>query len=248
MNNNSKIKNCFITGGTRGIGKTLVERFANDNYRVFFTYANSTVKATALEQQIQEQGLIAKGFQVDSRKPEMLSQLIHSIITEFGPIDLLINNAGICEDVLDVRTLNMSDFDRNVDINLKAVFVTVQAAIMEMPDRGRIINIGSNLGDIARNGTMVLYSMTKSALQGYTRAMAHALGKRRITVNLIQPGPIKTDMNPDDNEKADYLRSFMALPEYGKTEDIASLAAYLASDAGNYITGSIITIDGGMNA
>jgi 3-oxoacyl-[acyl-carrier protein] reductase len=248
MNNNTKVKNCFITGGTRGIGKTLVERFANDNYRVFFTYANSTENAIELEQKLRELGLIAKGFQVDSRKPEMLRQLLHSIIVEFGPIDVLINNAGICEDVLDVTTLNLSDFDRNVDINVKAVFVAIQAVISEMPDRGRIINIGSNLGDIARNGTMVLYSMTKSALQGYTRAMAHALGKRRITVNLIQPGPIKTDMNPDDNEKSDYLRSFMALPEYGRTQDIGSLAAYLASEAGNYITGSIITIDGGMNA
>ncbi|MDO7743417.1 MAG: SDR family oxidoreductase, partial [Pedobacter sp.] len=113
---------------------------------------------------------------------------------------------------------------------------------------GRIISIGSNLADIAVSGDTILYSMSKSALQGFTKGLARALGPKKITVNLVQPGPIDTDMNPADAPLADFLRSRMALPEYGTGDDIAGLVAFLASDEGKYITGSTLTIDGGMNA
>jgi 3-oxoacyl-[acyl-carrier protein] reductase len=240
-------KVAFITGGSRGIGAAIANRFAAEGTNVVFTYARSTNQAKEQEEKLIAFGVKSLAIQVDSADSTALQNAILSTIKEFGSIDILVNNAGICPSG-DFGDITLEDFDQIMDINVKAVFAASHAVVKSMAGGGRIISIGSNLGDIAVTGDTILYSMSKSALQGFTKGLARALGPKRITVNLVQPGPIDTDMNPADAPLADFLRSRMALPEYGTGDDIAGLVVFLASSDGKYITGSTLTIDGGMNA
>jgi 3-oxoacyl-[acyl-carrier protein] reductase len=242
-----KNKVAFITGGSRGIGAAIGNRFAAEGTNVVFTYAKSINKAKAQEEKLKAYGVKSLAIQVDSADASALQNAILSTIKEFGSIDILINNAGICPSG-DFGAITLKDFDQIMDINVKAVFAASHAVVKSMAEGGRIISIGSNLGDIAVTGDTILYSMSKSALQGFTKGLARALGPKKITVNLVQPGPIDTEMNPADAPHADFLRSRMALPEYGTGDDIAGLVVFLASNDGKYITGSTLTIDGGMNA
>jgi 3-oxoacyl-[acyl-carrier protein] reductase len=237
----------FITGASRGIGAAIANRFAAEGAHIIFTYAKSINRAKEQEDKLKTFGIQALGIQVDSADSLALQTAISNTIDQFGPIDILVNNAGICPSG-DFAAISLSDFDEIMDINVKAVFSASQAVVNNMPEGGRIISIGSNLADFAVSGDTILYSMSKSALQGFTKGLARALGPKKITVNLVQPGPIDTDMNPADEPLADFLRSRMALPEYGTGDDIAGLVAFLASTEGKYITGSTLTIDGGMNA
>ena len=237
----------FITGASRGIGAAIANRFAAEGANVIFTYARSIHRAKEQEEKLKALGVNAKAIQVDNADAVALQTAISDTINQFGPIDILVNNAGICPSG-DFSDITLTDFDEIMDINVKAVFAASHAVVKNMAEGGRIISIGSNLADIAVSGDTILYSMSKSALQGFTKGLARALGPKKITVNLVQPGPIDTDMNPADAPLADFLRSRMALPAYGTGDDIAGLVAFLASDEGKYITGSTLTIDGGMNA
>jgi 3-oxoacyl-[acyl-carrier protein] reductase len=240
-------KVAFITGGSRGIGAAIANRFAAEGTHVVFTYARSISQAKEQEEKLKAFGVKSLAIQVDSADALALQNAISSTIKEFGSIDILVNNAGICPSG-DFGDITLEDFDQIMDINVKAVFAASHAVVKSMAEGGRIISIGSNLGDIAVTGDTILYSMSKSALQGFTKGLARALGPKKITVNLVQPGPIDTDMNPADAPLADFLRSRMALPEYGTGDDIAGLVVFLASNDGKYITGSTLTLDGGMNA
>lgn len=242
-----KNKVVFITGASRGIGAAIANRFAADGANVIFTYAKSIHRAKEQEGKLKAFGVKARAIQVDSADALALQTAISNTIDEFGPIDTLVNNAGICPSG-DFADITLREFDEIMDINVKAVFAASHAVAKNMAEGGRIISIGSNLADFAVSGDTILYSMSKSALQGFTKGLARALGPRKITVNLVQPGPIDTDMNPADAPLADFLRSRMALPDYGNADDIAGLVAFLASSEGKYITGSTLTIDGGMNA
>lgn len=242
-----KNKVVFITGASRGIGAAIAERFAADGAHVIFTYARSLDRAREQENKLKALGVNALAIQVDNADAAALQSAITNTIDQFGPIDILVNNAGICPSG-DFADVTLADFDEIMDVNVKAVFAASHAVAKHMSAGGRIISIGSNLADIAVSGDTILYSMSKSALQGFTKGLARALGPKKITVNLVQPGPTDTDMNPADAPLADFLRSRMALPEYGTGDDIAGLVLFLASDAGKYISGSVLTIDGGMNA
>jgi 3-oxoacyl-[acyl-carrier protein] reductase len=237
----------FITGGSRGIGAAIGTRFASEGTNVVFTYTKSINQAKEQEERLKALGVKSLAIRVDSADAIALQGAILSTVEHFGSIDILVNNAGICPSG-DFGEITLEDFDQIMDINVKAVFAASHAVVKSMTEGGRIISIGSNLGDIAVTGDTILYSMSKSALQGFTKGLARALGPKKITVNLVQPGPIDTDMNPADAPLADFLRSRMALPEYGTGDDIAGLVVFLASSDGKYITGSTLTIDGGMNA
>ncbi|CAM4365085.1 3-oxoacyl-[acyl-carrier protein] reductase [Pedobacter westerhofensis] len=237
----------FITGASRGIGAAIANRFAAEGANVIFTYAKSTHRAKAQEEKLKTAGVKALAIQVDSADTLALQTAISTTVDQFGPIDILVNNAGIFP-AGDFSEVTMSEFDETMNVHVKAVFVASQAVIKNMPEGGRIISIGSNVAEYAVTGNTIIYGMSKSALLGFTKGLARALGPKRITVNLVQPGPTDTDMNPADAPLADFLRSRMALPEYGTGDDIAGLVAFLASSEGSYITGSTITIDGGMNA
>ncbi|HWW40957.1 SDR family NAD(P)-dependent oxidoreductase, partial [Pedobacter sp.] len=214
---------------------------------VILTYSKSKEKAEAVASEINARGGHARAVEADSIDPKALTNAIQKTITELGPIDILINNAGIYVGK-EFESHTLEDYEEIMAINVRAVYVAALAVAPKMPRNGRIITIGSNMAENALGPQTTLYTMSKAALAGFTRGLARDLGTKGITVNLVQPGPINTDMNPSDTELADFLRSRMALSEYGTGEDIAGLVAYLASGEGKYITGTAITIDGGLNA
>ncbi len=242
-------KVALVTGGSRGIGAAIVQRLAADGASVAFTYTSdsSAEKAGAIVAGIQAAGGRALAIKADSRHPDAVTGAVKATADAFGGLDILVSNAGIFV-AKDVSELSVSDYDELMDINVKAVYVATLEAIKYLKAGGRIITIGSNMGDNAIMQKALLYTMSKSALQGFTRGLARDLGPKGISVTLVQPGPTATDMNPDNTELADYFRTRMALPEYGTAEGIGALVSFLASEESKYITGSFITADSGFNA
>lgn len=240
-------KVALVTGGSRGIGAAIVRRLAAEGASVAFTYTSSAGKAEDLAQQIKTAGGIALAIQADNAKSEEVIEAVNKTILEFGQLDFLVNNAGIYIGK-EFSEHTIADYDQIMAVNVKAVYVAALEAVKHLTKGGRIITIGSNMGDNAVMAQTTLYTMSKSALQGFTRGLARDLGSKGINVTLVQPGPINTDMNPSDTEFATFLKSRTALSDYGTTDDIAGIVSFLASDEGKYITGSWITIDGGFNA
>jgi len=237
-------KVALVTGGSRGIGAAIVRKIASEGAQVAFTYSSSPEKAQAIIEEIGDQVIAIKA---DSGKPQEIIEAVEKTITTFGRLDILINNAGIyIGKAFHEHTLE--DYEQIMAVNVRALYLAALEAVKYLPMGGRIINIGSNMADNAMGPQTTLYTMSKSALSGFTRGLARDLGAKGITVNVVQPGPIDTDMNPANTELADFLRSRMALTDYGSGDDIAGLVAFLASDEGKYITGTAITIDGGLNA
>lgn len=237
-------KVALVTGGSRGIGAAIVRKIASEGAQVAFTYSSSPEKAQAVMEEIGDQVIAIKA---DSGKPQEIIEAVEKTIATFGRLDILINNAGIyIGKAFHEHTLE--DYEQIMAINVRALYVAALEAVKHLPLGGRIINIGSNMADNAMGPQTTLYTMSKSALSGFTRGLARDLGAKGITVNVVQPGPVDTDMNPANTELADFLRSRMALTDYGSGDDIAGLVAFLASDEGKYITGTAITIDGGLNA
>lgn len=242
-------KVALVTGGSRGTGAAIAQRLASDGASVALTYTgdSSAEKASTIVAGIQAAGGRALAIKADSRYPDAVTAAVTSTVKEFGGLDILVSNAGIFV-AKDVSELSLSDYDEMMDINVKAVYAATLEAIKYLQSGGRIITIGSNMGDNAIMPKTLLYTMSKSALQGFTRALSRDLGSKGISVTLVQPGPTTTDMNPDNTELSDFFRSRMALPEYGTSENIAALVAFLAGEEGKYITGSFITADSGFNA
>lgn len=240
-------KTALVMGGSRGIGAAIVKRLAEEGAAVSFTYFSSGEKAKALALEVSAAGGEALPIAADSGNPVEVIAAVNRASERSGRIDLLVNNAGIyIGKAFEEHTLE--DYEQIMAVNVRAAYAASQAVLAHMPEGGRIITIGSNMADNATSAQTTLYTMSKSALQGFTRGLARDLGPKGITVNLVQPGPVNTDMNPDNTELADFLRSRMAIAEYGKGEDIAGLVAFLAGSEGKFITGAALTIDGGFNA
>ncbi|MCF0040581.1 SDR family NAD(P)-dependent oxidoreductase [Dyadobacter fanqingshengii] len=247
---NLKNKVAFVTGGSRGIGAGIVKRLAADGAKVAFTYVNGREKADALVAELAEKGFTVIALQANNAQEGAVTAAIDEAIAHFGQLDILVNSAGIyVGKPFEEHTL--ADYNEIMDINVKSVFEACLAAARKMENNGRIITIGSNMAERSASVQSTLYSMSKSALVGFTKGLSRDLGAKDITVNLIQPGPVDTDMNPSDpgnNESSDFQRSMMAIPRYGKPEHIAATVAFLADPDNGYTTGSIITIDGGTLA
>lgn len=240
-------KVAFVTGGSRGIGAAITKKLAEEGAAVVLTYNNSAEKAEAIAAEINNAGGQALAVAADSADPKSLENAIKQATDKFGKIDILVNNAGIyIGKPFEEHTLD--DYERIMAVNVRAVYVASQAALKTMPNGGRIITIGSNMGDNAVMPQSTFYTMSKAALQGFTRGLARDLGPKKITVNLVQPGPVDTDMNPAASDFAQMMKSRIALGEYGHVNDIANLVAFLADEENGYITGSALTIDGGFNA
>jgi 3-oxoacyl-[acyl-carrier protein] reductase len=239
-------KVAFITGASRGIGAGIAKRLAAEGAKVAITYARSANKAEEVVADIQTAGGQALAIQADSSSPEALTAAIEQTAGIYGHIDILVHNAGVFV-IKPMGQFTVADYEETMSVNVRAVFVASNAAIRYMKDHGRIIIIGSNMAARVAMQTGSLYAMSKSALIGLTKGMARDLGSRGITVNLVQPGPIDTDMNPAEGEHADETRSMMAIQRYGKPEEIAGLVAYLASEESAFMTGASLTIDGGYN-
>lgn len=240
-------KVAFVTGGGRGMGAAISKRLATEGASVVLTYSKSRDQAEAIAAEINQNGGRALAIEADSLDPQAVINAVNQTVTEFGKVDIIVNNAGIyIGKTFEEHTLD--DYEQIMGVNVRAVYAASLAAVKHLPAGGRIITIGSNMGENSLSAQTTLYTMSKSALSGFTRGLARDLGPKGITVNLVQPGPINTDMNPSDTELADFLRSRMALAEYGTGDDIAGLVAFLASEEGKFITGTAITIDGGLNA
>lgn len=240
-------KVAFVQGGSRGIGAAIVQRLAAEGATVAFTYVTSPDKAQALVSRVEAAGGRALAIQADSADAAALQQAIRLAAETFGRLDILVNNAGVLA-MGPIDEFKLEDLDRTLAVNVRSVVVATQAAVRYMGEGGRVISIGSTNADRIPFAGGAVYAMSKSALVGLTKGLARDLGARGITVNNVQPGPVDTDMNPANSDFATSLTGLMALPRYGKAEEITSFVAYLAGPEAGYITGANLMIDGGFSA
>jgi NAD(P)-dependent dehydrogenase (short-subunit alcohol dehydrogenase family) len=240
-------KVALVTGGSRGIGAAIVKRLAREGADVALTYVSAADRARAVVAEVEAAGRRGLAIAADSAEPAAVEAAVERAAAELGRLDILVNNAGIfvsgpLEDV------TLEEVDRTLAIHVRGVFVAAQAAARHMGAGGRVISIGSCLAERVPGPCVTLYAMSKAALAGLTRGLARDLGARGITANLVQPGPIDTDMNPADGPGADAERSHLALGHFGDSEDIAATVAHLAGEGGRFITGTAIAVDGGFTA
>jgi 3-oxoacyl-[acyl-carrier protein] reductase len=240
-------KVAVVTGGSKGIGAAIVRGLANAGSHVIFTYSSSQESAQKLVAKLVGEGKKVESRHLDVADTAQTRSVLEGIGQQYGTIDILVNNAGIFVGNA-FADLSVKDFDKIMAVNFRGVYAAVLYAQPYLPNGGRIITIGSNSADTSIAPGMTLYAASKSALVGLTRGLARDFGAKAITVNLLQPGPVDTDMNPAEGTLADSLRAKMAIPKYGEPQDVAALVTFLASEEAKYITSSIITIDGGMNA
>jgi NAD(P)-dependent dehydrogenase (short-subunit alcohol dehydrogenase family) len=196
---------------------------------------------------IKAQGRKALAIQADSADAVAVQASVEKAAAELGGLDILVNNAGILR-VGELKDIALADIDALLDVNVRSPIVASQAALAHLGKGGRIITIGSYFADRVPASVLGVYAATKSALTAFTKALARELGPKEVTVNIVQPGSIDTEMNPAHGPYADTLRQFMALGRYGAPEDIANAVAFLASAKAQYVTGSTLTVDGGANA
>lgn len=242
-------KIALITGGSRGIGAAIARRFAKEGCHVAISYVAAKDKALSLARELEKEGIKALALQADQANPDQVKALVQKVGEHFGRIDILVNNAGIYEGgTIDDPHLDTDKLTRLFAINVGGVFIATHAAIPFMKAGSRIITIGSINGERMTIPGCADYAASKAALIGYTHGWARDLGPKNITVNLVQPGPIDTDMNPDHTEFAEQAKKCVALGRYGKPEEIAAAVAFLASPEASYITGAALTVDGGFLA
>jgi 3-oxoacyl-[acyl-carrier protein] reductase len=247
MNHTLTNKCALVTGGSRGIGAAIVKRLASEGANVAFTYASSPDRADETAKAARALGVQAIAIQADSADASAVIAAVERTVSELGGLDILVNSAGVAA-IAPLDDFKLADFDRTLAINVRAVFVATQAAVKHMKGGGRIINIGSCNAERMPFGGGAIYAMSKAALVGLVKGLARDLGPRGITINNIQPGPINTEMNPDQGDFAKLLMSMMALPHYGTVDDVAAMVAYLAGPEAGFVTGASLTIDGGFTA
>lgn len=237
----------LVTGGSRGIGAAIAKRLAQDGAAVAITYARSSTKADEVVAAIEAEGGRALAVGADSADADAVKNAVAETVKALGGLDILVNNAGVAI-MKPFDEFTLDEFDHLVNINVRGVFVGIQEASRHMRDGGRIITIGSVNGDRVPFPGGSVYALTKAAVAGLTRGLARDLGPRGITVNNVQPGPVNTELNPENGPFADMIKGFMALPRYGKDDEVASLVAFLASPEAAFITGASLDIDGGFKA
>lgn len=240
-------KNVLVTGASKGIGKAIAMKFAEEGANVAFTYLSSVEKGQALEQELQAKGIKAKGYRSDASQHSAAEELINSIVTDFGSLDALVNNAGVTRDGLLMR-MSEEQWDTVININLKSVFNLTKASLRQLMKQkyGSIINITSVVG-IRGNAGQANYAASKAGIIGFTKSVALELGSRNIRSNAIAPGFIETEMTAELGEKVvEEWKSSIPLKRGGSPDDVANCAVFLASDMSAYITGQVLQVDGGM--
>ncbi|MCK7623126.1 SDR family oxidoreductase [Streptomyces sp. RS10V-4] len=238
-------KAALVTGGSRGIGAAIAERLAADGAAVALTYHSRDDLADQVVKRIGEAGGRAWAVRADAADPEAVRASVAAAADRFGRLDILVNNAGA--GVLGpFEQIAADDVDRVLATNVRGPFLAAQAAAAHLAEGGRIVSIGSCMAERAAFPGGSLYATSKAALTGLTKALARELGPRGITVNLVHPGPIDTDMNPADGEHAGLQAGLTALGAYGRPADVAATVAHLAGEGGRYITGAAIAVDGGF--
>jgi 3-oxoacyl-[acyl-carrier protein] reductase len=245
MSNSLEGKVALVTGGSRGIGAAVALRLAEEGADVAFTYQQNQQRADDVVDQIKAIGSRAIAVQADNADPAAVVAAVDRAYGELGRLDILVNNAGAFL-LRPVEQLSTEDFEQTVAVNVRAPFVASQAALRHMSAGGRIINIGSNVAERAVFPGFSLYAMSKTALTGLTKALGRELGGRAITVNLVNPGPTDTELNPADGPNADAINQLTALGHFAAPADVAAAVAFLASPDGRYITGATVNVDGGF--
>ncbi|HTF65841.1 MAG TPA: 3-oxoacyl-ACP reductase family protein [Edaphobacter sp.] len=240
-------KVALVTGGSRGIGAAIAKRLAANGASVAITYAKDASGASAVVKAIELGGGKAIAIQADAADAEAVKGAVEKAVATLGRLDVLVNNAGTAIPKPFEET-TLEEIDRVININVRGVFVTTQAALKHMNDGGRIINIGSAVGERVQVPGLVPYAATKGAVKMFTQALSREVGSRGITVNNVQPGPIDTDLNPASGDWAVPQKAVTALNRYGSVDEIAAMVAFVAGPESSYITGANITVDGGMNA
>jgi 3-oxoacyl-[acyl-carrier protein] reductase len=237
----------LITGGSRGIGAAIAKRLAAEGANVAITYTKGSDAAASVVKEIERAGRKAIAIQADAANAEAVKAAVEHAVATFGRLDILVNNAGTAiPKAFEEATLE--EMDRVIDINVRGIFVATQAALKHMKSGGRIIMIGSAVGERVLVPGLVPYSATKGAVKIFTQALSREVGSRGITVNNVQPGPIDTDLNPAAGDWAVPQKAATALDRYGHVEEIAAMVAFVAGPESSYITGANLTVDGGMNA
>jgi 3-oxoacyl-[acyl-carrier protein] reductase len=240
-------KVALVTGGSRGIGAAIAKRLAADGANVAITYAKDASAASDVLKAIELEGGKALAIQADSADVEAVQGAVEKTFATFGRLDVLVNNAGTAIPK-PFEEATLEEMNRVIDINIRGVYVATQAALKHMKSGGRIISIGSAVGERVAAPGLVPYAGTKGAVKMFTQALAREIGSRGITVNNVQPGPIDTELNPAAGDWAVPQKAATALDRYGQVEEIAAMVAFVAGPESSYITGANLTVDGGMNA
>jgi 3-oxoacyl-[acyl-carrier protein] reductase len=237
----------LITGGSRGIGAAIAKRLAADGAKVAITYSKGAAAAAAVVNAIEQAGGKAIAIQADAAETGAVQTAVEKTVAAFGGIDVLVNNAGTAIPKTFEET-TLEEMDRMIDINVRGTLAATRAALKYMKTGGRIIMIGSCVGERVVTPGLVAYSATKGAVKMFTQGLSREVGSRGITVNNIQPGPIDTDLNPAAGDWAVPQKAATALNRYGQVDEVAALVAFVAGPESSYITGTNLTVDGGTNA
>jgi 3-oxoacyl-[acyl-carrier protein] reductase len=240
-------KVAILTGGSRGIGAAIAKRLAADGASVAITYSKGADAAVSVVKAIESAGGKAIAIQADAGDADAVRNAIERTVTTFGRLDVLVNNAGTAIPKTFAET-TLDEMDRVIDINVRGTLVATQAALKHMKSGGRIIMIGSSVGERVLTPGLVAYSATKGAVKMFTQGLSREVGSLGITVNNVQPGPIDTDLNPAAGDWAVPQKATTALGRYGQVEEVAALVAFVAGPKSSYITGANLTVDGGTNA
>jgi 3-oxoacyl-[acyl-carrier protein] reductase len=240
-------KVALVTGGSRGIGAAIAKRLATDGASVAITYSKDANGASAVVKAIENDGGKAVAIQADATDAAAIRGAVDKTVATFGQLDVLVNNAGVAIPNR-FEEATQEELDRVIDVNVRGTLVATQAALKHMNLGGRIIMIGSCVGERMMTPGLASYSATKGAVKMFTQGLSREVGDRGITVNNIQPGPIDTDLNPAGGDWAVPQKANTALNRYGTVDEVAALVAFVAGPESAFITGANLTIDGGTNA
>jgi 3-oxoacyl-[acyl-carrier protein] reductase len=238
----------IVTGGSRGIGESIVRKMIENNAAVAFTYRSSSTKADAIVEELSANGANIKAYQSDASSFESAAQLVKDVLKDFGKIDVVVNNAGITQDNLLLR-MSEDQWNSVIDVNLKSIFNMTKNVLRPMlkARKGSIINISSVVG-VNGNAGQANYAASKAGIIGFSKSVAKELGSRNVRSNVIAPGFIQTDMTDvlDDKVK-DGLMASIPLKRLGQGDEVANAVLFLASDLSSYVTGQTLSVCGGMS-
>jgi 3-oxoacyl-[acyl-carrier protein] reductase len=237
----------LVTGGSRGIGAAIARRLAAEGASVAITYTKGADAAVSVVKEIERAGGKAMAIQADATDAKAVTAAVVTTVATYSPLDVFVNNAGTAIPKPFLET-TLEELDHVIDLNFRGALIATQAALRHMKDGGRIIMIGSCVGERMMTPGLVAYSATKGAIKMFTQGLSREVGGRGITVNNIQPGPIDTDLNPASGDWATPQKAMTALNRYGLVEEVAAMVAFVAGPEAAYITGANLTVDGGTNA